>query len=58
MTAELFESMRLRDKKFRIAKQNKKPKKWEEARTMRNSVNEACKNAKDEFVKGKLKNDV
>lgn len=54
LTAAIFELMRTRDRLFRKAKVTKSDDDWDEAKGVRNSTNETCKNAKNEYVKSKL----
>lgn len=53
----LFELMRLRDEKFRLAKLTKDTDIWTEAKNYHYKVNESCDLAKSEFVQGKLHDD-
>lgn len=51
ITFQLFEIMQRRDHLFNVAKINKDKDMWAEARQFRNTVNEACKYAKGDFIK-------
>lgn len=50
MSATLFELMRDRDSKYKLARKTNKDEDWEAARLSRNRTNEACKQAKNDFV--------
>lgn len=54
ITLYLFEIMIRRDALFKEAKSKKDNDKWAEAKQFRNTVNEACKNAKSDFIKKSL----
>lgn len=54
VSSALFELMHKRNHQFKRAKLLKDPDLWDEARSTRNLVNDACKQAKNEYVIDKL----
>lgn len=54
MTSEIFERLENRDQKFKIARKTKDKKYWENAKKLKNEINEVCKYAKGDFIRAKL----
>lgn len=55
LTADLFALMRERERKYKIARRLNTVESWQEAKQYQNFANEACKLAKNSYVKNKLK---
>lgn len=54
LTPDLLETLKERDRLYRVAKRTNDPNDWILARKARNSSNQGIRNAKNEFVKAQL----
>lgn len=54
MTPDIFERLQNRDHKYKIARRSNDKKDWENAKKLKNEINEDCKYAKGDYIQTKL----